>query len=298
MNRPLCSVVIPAYNVERYVAAAVESALAQTYEPVEVIVVNDGSTDGTAGALAPFTDRIVYIEQANSGVARARNRALSSASGEYVALLDADDLWVPDRLSLCIEAIERNPDELFVTTDAFLIAGEEPTTKRYYGDLVDESFPDHVDQLDALARGNFVFISVVARRSLFERAGPFDDRFPPSEDYDMWIRFALAGARAELIREPLAGYRVRPDSASADGTKQWSTHLAVLEARLPELWRAGARGAGRDAYEIARRLSARGASRQAANFYLMAARHRDLRGSARARSLARALQHLARPSAT
>ena len=127
-GRPLVSVLVPAYDVEEFVGAAIESALAQTYPHVEVVVVNDGSTDGTVAAIAPYRDRIVFVDQANRGLAGARNAAIEAASGTVLALLDADDLWLPDRLERCVRLLEEQPEVGLVTSDAFLIEDGVPTT--------------------------------------------------------------------------------------------------------------------------------------------------------------------------
>ena len=294
MNRPLCSVIIPAFNVERYVATAIESALAQTYRPLEVIVVNDGSSDGTAAAIAPFSDRIVYIEQQNRGLAGARNRALEAAGGTVVALLDADDTWLPERAERCMGHLEGHPEIGFVTTDAFLLEEDEPTDRHFYGTLVPAGFPAPPDQLAALARHNFMFVSAFVRRDLLDRHGHFCERLRRSEDYDLWLRFVLAGEKAGFVDECLALYRLRSDSLSADGAAQWAAHLSVLERHLPELWRRGVRCPGGPTYEIALSLARRAEHRRAARCFAAAALDRDLKHGARAKCGARALVSLAR----
>src|SRR5437660_1682693 len=114
-----CSVIIPAYNVERYVAEALDSAIGQTYPNVEVVVVDDGSTDGTRRVLESYTDRAVILNQPNRGAAAARNTALAASTGGFLAFLDADDRWAPERVARCIELLERMPADA-VTTDAGL----------------------------------------------------------------------------------------------------------------------------------------------------------------------------------
>src|SRR5207249_11176371 len=108
MMNKMVSVVIATYNCRRYVGEAVESALAQSYQPIEVIVVDDGSTDGTAEELRPFKDRIRYLVQANQGPAAARNHGIRAARGEYVAFLDADDLWAPSKIEKQVAAMEKS----------------------------------------------------------------------------------------------------------------------------------------------------------------------------------------------
>ncbi|HEY3724967.1 MAG TPA: glycosyltransferase [Acidimicrobiia bacterium] len=292
-ERPLVSVLIPAYDVEDFVAAAVESALDQTYPRVEVVVVNDGSTDGTAAAIAPYRDRIVYVDQANRGLAGARNAAIEAASGSVLALLDADDLWLPDRLERCVSLLERETDVGLVTSDAFLIEDGERTERRCYGDRRIHPFPGpDADQLDIIAQRNFLFVSVVFRRALVDELGGFDETLARAEDYELWTRLLLAGTRAGYVPEPLGYYRRRADSLSAS-PEQWDAHLTVLERHLPELWRRGAVGRPRDLFEIGQRLAARGRRRDATRFFAHAAIAPDVPLAKRVRYTGGALRRLA-----
>ncbi len=266
-RRSLVSVIIPAYNAGAYLADTINSALAQTYAPLQVVVVNDGSTDDTAAVARGFGDRIVYLDRENGGPAAARNTALGAAKGELIALLDADDRWQPDRIERCAEILARRPEIGMVTTDAYLIEDDIPTTKRAYVDRRRYPFPAREDdQLDEIARRNFLFVGVVFRSELVDRCGGFDERIWGAEDYDLWARFLLEGTRAAFINEPLGWYRRRSGSVSAS-PQQWAEHLFVLEKHLPELWRRGARGRARDSYDIAQQLAARGARRRAATFF-------------------------------
>lgn len=266
-TRPLVSVIIPAHDAGEYLHETISSALAQSYTPLEVVVVNDGSTDDTAGVARAFGDRIVYADRENGGPAAARNTALGLATGSMIALLDADDRWQPNRIERCVEILEHRPEIGMVTTDAFLIEDDVPTTKRAYVDRRRYPFPAREeDQLDEIARRNFLFVGVVFRSELIDRCGGFDERIWGAEDYDLWTRFLLTDTRAAFINEPLGWYRRRTGSVSAS-PQQWGEHLFVLEKHLPELWRRGARGRARDAYDIAELLAARGDRRQAAQFF-------------------------------
>lgn len=292
--RPTVSVIIPAHDAEEYLGATIESALAERYPAVEVVVVNDGSTDATGDVARCFDDRIVLVEQANAGPAAARNAGLRIASGDFAALLDADDLWMPERLDRCVEILERRPEIGMVTTDAYLIEADVKTTKRCYGDRRRYPFPAREDdQLHEIARRNFLFVGVVFRRALVDRCGGFDERIWGAEDYDLWARFLLTGTRAAFVDEPLGWYRRRPDSVSAS-PRQWAEHLFVLEKHLPELWRHGARGRARDAYEIAEGLAAKGDRRRAAVFFRHAVGGEDASIATRVKLAGGALRNLAR----
>jgi teichuronic acid biosynthesis glycosyltransferase TuaG len=291
-------VIVPAYNAEEFLTATVSSALAQTYPPLEVIVVNDGSTDGTAAVAASLGDRIRYIEQANAGPAAARNAALAVARGELIACLDADDLWKPERLERCVEILATRPEIGMVTTDAYLIEHGVKTERRSYGDRRRFPFPAHEDdQIDEIARRNFLFVGVVFRRALVELVGNFDEQTWGAEDYELWTRILLTGSRAAFVEEPLGWYRVRDGSLSS-GSRQWHEHLYVLEKHLPSLWAIGARGRASDAYDIGEKLAARGERRRAATFFRHAVVGEDASPTRRVKLAAGGLLHLVRGSRT
>ncbi len=296
-DRPLCSVLIPAFNVERYIGEAVESALAQTYRPLEVVIVNDGSTDGTHDAVAPYLSEpeVVYVEQANRGLAGARNSGLAASRGALVALLDGDDVWMPDRLDRCIAKLLDEPSLGWVTSDTYLLEHGVRTDRRYY-DYADGTIaPDH--QLDEIARRNFIFVGAVIRRVLFDRYGAFDESQRRAEDYDLWIRFMLGGERVGFVEDALGWYRLRSDSLSSNSVAQWEAHLDVLERHLPALEAQGAHGDAVACSALVRRLSQRGDRRGAAQFAADGrARTGPLVAEARATRRARRSHRAARPA--
>lgn len=283
---PLVSVIIPAYNAESYLRDAIDSALAQTYKNLEVIVVNDGSTDGTAAVGRSCGPRVRVVDQENRGPAGARNTGFAAAAGNIIALLDADDLWMPGRIQACVDLLQSDPRLGFVTTDAFLIEGDTPTKLRYYGNYQRFPFPSSGAQLDEIAKRNFVFVSVVFDRRLFELVGAqLDERLWGTEDYDLWTRFLLAGAQAGLVPEPLAWYRVRTDSVSRSRRRQWRAHLTVLERHLPSLWVRGAHGRPQDAYDIGIDIARRGDRRTALRYLTRAVREPGATAASRFRYL-------------
>jgi glycosyltransferase involved in cell wall biosynthesis len=269
-----CSVIIPAYNVAEYLAAAIESALVQTYRPLEIVVVDDGATDATAEIAQRYADEpgVVLIHQANRGLAGARNRGVAESHGGFVALLDGDDVWKPQRVARCIAELDAHPELGWVTTDWYLLEGDAPTERRWYDDVLHMDFPAASEQLRAIALGNFCAIGSVVRRELFTRHGVFDERLRRAEDYELWIRFLLGGERAGFVDEPLGWYRLRPDSLSADNKKQWEAHLNVLERHAPTLAARGAPARSVDVYAIARRCAERGDRAGAARFAWLGAR--------------------------
>jgi glycosyltransferase involved in cell wall biosynthesis len=267
-ERPLVSVVIAAYNIADLLPAAVDSALAQTYPNVEVIVVNDGSTDGTADVIAGYGPRVVTVTQENRGLASARNAGIRAARGELVGLLDGDDLWLPQRLDKLVPVLEARPDLGMVTSDSYMMDEDVATDRRLYHQQRKRPFPASEDlQIREIACYNFMFVSVLFRRELVDRFGMFTDGMRRAEDYDLWTRFLIGGTRAGFVDEPLGYYRIRAGSLSRTG-EQAAAHLTVLEQHLPALWKLGARGNARDAYEIGTRLAASGDRRAALPFFL------------------------------
>lgn len=196
-RRPTVSAVVAAYQEEDYIADAIESILNQTRPPDEVVVVDDGSTDGTARVLAGFGDRIRVIRQENSGYQAAMNRAIAEARCDWVALCGADDVWEPRKLEWQEESILAHPEaEVFFGHfvefgDYAALGGEHPETRRPPAEGL---LPNDVLR-DALLYANIICTPFVTmRRSLFERLGPFIERFK-GDDYDYWFRCLDADVR-------------------------------------------------------------------------------------------------------
>ncbi|MBI3299551.1 MAG: glycosyltransferase [Elusimicrobia bacterium] len=224
MSAPLVSVVIPAFNAERWVPAALESVLAQDYAPLEVIVVDDGSKDGTGAAVARFGDRVRYVRQANSGVCQARNRGAREARGKLVAFLDADDVWLPGKLKAQAARFAARPGlaTCFTGTVAFDEATGRETLLAY------RLSPDLV--ADLLLHCTIIGNSstVMVRREVFERVGGFDPALSNCADWDMWIRLAGAGP-VDLVPEPYVRYRLHHGSMSTSVRLLEKDTLTLLE---------------------------------------------------------------------
>lgn len=229
---PTFSIVIAAYQAAETIAEAVDSALAQTHLPLEVIVCDDGSTDETPSALARYGRTIQVIRQPNAGEAAAKNAGVRAAQGEYIAILDADDLYLPKRLERLAALATQRPDLDILTTDAE-IEVDGTVVRRCY----DESWPfEVVDQRRAILERNFVFGLAAVRRSRLLEVGCFDERLRHATDWDCWIRMILSRSQVGLVAEPLARYRLRAGSLSAQ-------RGALLEGRAAVLERAAAGGA-------------------------------------------------------
>lgn len=177
MDNPTVSVVIPVFNGERYVAVAIDSVLSQTRLPNEVIVVDDGSTDGTAAILAAFGDRIHVIRQANAGTAAANNRAVAAATGSVLAFLDADDLWLPQKLEAQMQWLDLHSetDAVFGHLRQFI---SEDLTESDAARLVCPPDPQPGINKTTMA----------VRREAFERVGPFDRNLRSGDFVDWYAR--------------------------------------------------------------------------------------------------------------
>jgi glycosyltransferase involved in cell wall biosynthesis len=269
-GRPLVSVIIPAYNVARYLPAAIDSALAQTYPRVEIVVVDDGSTDATPDVIAGYGSRIVAVRQENLGPGAARNRAIAASHGDVLALLDSDDVWLPHRLDRMVTVLEQSADAELVTSDLYILQDEEFTERRLFAEHRKRLFPADPDlQVEEITCRNFMPNSVVFRRDLVERHGGFEEDMRVAEDYELWTRYIVRGVRALYIDEPLGYYRIREGSYIRSG-EPGARHLAALERHLPALWKLGARGHASDAFAIGTRVAARGDRRGAVPFFVHA----------------------------
>jgi glycosyltransferase involved in cell wall biosynthesis len=243
------SVIIPVYKVEKFVAATIKSVLAQTYKNFELLIIDDGSPDRSVEICQQFTDpRIKIIRQENRGVAAARNIGIRQAQGEYIALLDADDLWLPEKLEKHVEHLESSPDVgVSFSRSAFIDSAGKPLGIYQMSKLKD------ITPLDILCRTPIGNGSVaVIRRELLEAIrfqenhdGVMEDcyfnndrQLHPSEDVECWLRMAvLTNWQIEGLAEALTLYRVNPEGHSAQLLKKlnsWETMLSKVRAYAPE----------------------------------------------------------------
>jgi glycosyltransferase involved in cell wall biosynthesis len=208
---PTFSVVIAAYQVAQVIGDALESAFAQTYPPIEIVVCDDGSTDDLDAAVAPYRDRIVLLHKSHGGEASAKNAAAAAARGDFVVILDADDVFLPTRLEALAELASARPDLDILTTDAFLEVDGRVVRRCYEGGWTFETR----DQRREILRRNFIFGLAAVRRERLLALGGFDESIRWTADWDCWLRLILAGSRAGCVAEPLARYRLREASLSA-----------------------------------------------------------------------------------
>jgi glycosyltransferase involved in cell wall biosynthesis len=223
MTEPAFTVITKAYNEEEFVAAAIRSALAQTRGDFELVVVNDGSTDGTAAVvegLCGEDPRVRLINQPNLGVSAALNTGVAAGTAPYVALLDADDLWMPTYLERIGEALDSDPRAGFAFTDGWRLHQDSGRLFRASymqargGPQPPPQEPHEL--LRELMRTNFVLSLATLRRSAIVEAGGFDTDLSGAEDYDMWIRVLAAGFTAAWVPGRLTVRRDRGGSESKD----------------------------------------------------------------------------------
>jgi glycosyltransferase involved in cell wall biosynthesis len=205
------SAVIPAYNAARCVGRAIDSVLGQTFRGIEVIVVNDGSTDDTAAVVGRYADRVRMITKPNGGLSSARNAGIRSAAGQYVAFLDADDWWLPQKIERQVAWMDAHPDAVFCSTAATVINGAGETTGEWRCGHYSGSTLEGIFARNAYVAGSGS--AVLARRDALFAAGGFDERLKSLEDIDMWMRLAVRGGY-HCIAEPLAVVEKRSDSMS------------------------------------------------------------------------------------
>jgi len=216
MNQPLVTVFMAAYNGERYIRQALDSALAQTYPRMEVIVVNDGSTDSTPRILAEYGDRIRWFTQPNAGQASARNLAVSHARGEWVAMLDQDDLWDPSKIERQVVAIRTGDAVIHCNARIIDASGQIVLAAMRRADV--EAYATIVDLfITKLPSAPTVLI----RKESYISVGGFDpaNRFG-TEDYQLWLRLAAHGYRFRFVDEVLASYRVHGNNMSGNFRRQ------------------------------------------------------------------------------
>jgi glycosyltransferase involved in cell wall biosynthesis len=242
---PSVTVIIPAFNAEAHIGDALQSIRDQTLREVEVILVDDGSHDRTVAAARQFSDTLdlTILTQPNGGPAAARNAGIRRARGRYCALLDADDLMLPDRLAAQASALDREPDLGLVYSDVMVFddSGIVHRTRRTFSD------PQSGMVLDRLLLDNFITTStVMAPKSRLIEAGLFGERRRVSEDFELWLRMT-ARWPITFIDRPLVQYRRRPGSLSSDKLATARCALDVIQtfwrehpehrARRPHIYR-------------------------------------------------------------
>lgn len=221
------SVIIPTYNYAKYVRGAIESALAQTYRPIEIIVVDDGSIDNTRDVLSDYISKgnINYLYQNNKGPSAARNAGLKISKGEYISFLDADDLIDKRKLEIQVKCLENHAEYGVAFSDFRLFKEDDllhliPPHIKFSGELTfndlisGKAFPPH---------------TTLVRREVFDKVGIFDESLKECEDPEFWMRALIAGTRFYYVDQVLSFYRIHSQQAVQNQVKIYRTFLKVIE---------------------------------------------------------------------
>ena len=182
---PNVSVIIPTYNRAKLIKRAVDSVLAQTYNDYEIIIIDDGSTDGTQDILKDYHHSIRYIYKENEGISATRNRGIKEAKGKYLAFLDSDDQWFPDKLAVQVNLMEKNHNLGIVCSKMNILNGKGEKIGTKPEQKTGKNFRELLE-----IGGDLPTSTVMARKECFDKVGVFDELLPPMEDFEMWVRIA------------------------------------------------------------------------------------------------------------
>lgn len=243
---PMVDVIVPAYNAARYLSVAIESVRAQTFEDWRIVLVNDGSTDDTAAIASRYAGqlgaKLKYVEQPNQGLPAARNAAIRNSSAEYLALLDADDVWLPQRLEASLQCFENRPAVglsygfiAWIDAQGKILRTFAERQKHGEGKIAPYIYMRSV---------HLPCPTITFRRKCVEEVGLFDESLRATEDRDLWLRIALRYEVA-LVPSLLAHYRTSAGSMSSDPERMLQAQLRFIGKHY------GAAGCGRMARRIA-----------------------------------------------
>ncbi len=217
---PLVSVIIPVYNAERYVAEAIESVLAQTYNPVEIIVIDDGSTDGSAKVIKRFPS-VQYYSQPNTGISAARNRGIEQAQGTFFAFLDADDLWVEDKLTLQMSAFKNDPDlDIVFGHVKQFYSPELETSQNDKPPITNSQMPGHIPS------------AMLIKRDAFFRVGLFETNWQMGEFASWYLRSLEQGLQNLMLPDLVTWRRLHETNHGIQQREAINDYVHILKASL------------------------------------------------------------------
>jgi len=224
-SQPKVSTIIPVYNGSLYLAQAIESVLSQTYTNYEIIVVDDGSTDDSYSVIQQYLPQVRYVEQSNQGVAAARNHGLKLAQGEFIAFLDQDDFFLPDKFSTQVNCLMEHPELAFVSSGWAIVNAQGATVGAVQPWLSLAKL-----DLPAILVWKPVFLgAMLFRRSFLELVEGFDRSLSQTPDVDLVLRLALKGGYGDWVRQVTVGYRQHERNASLDSLQQAQELELILD---------------------------------------------------------------------
>jgi glycosyltransferase involved in cell wall biosynthesis len=227
---PIVDVIIPAYNAAKYLPIAIESVVAQTFKDWRILLVDDGSTDNTAEVVAPFVEqlgpKLKYIKQANGGLPAARNAAIRNSSAEFLALLDADDIWLPNRLAESLKSFENRPEVGLshgfisrIDTEGAVI--DTFSRKQKHGE-------GRIARYIYMRQVQLPCPTITFRRSCVDDVGMFDETMRATEDRDLWLRIAFKYEVA-VVPKVIALYRTSPNAMTTDPERMLKAQEQFVE---------------------------------------------------------------------
>jgi len=220
-GEPLISCTVPVFNGEQYLGETLDSVLNQSYSPVEIIVIDDGSTDGTFDVVRKYGSQLTYVRQENSGAPSARNRGLAAAKGEFVSFLDADDLWHPDKLMRQMKCFRDRPelDVCITHLQNFWIPELDEERRNFEGHRLADVLPGWVTQ------------TLLTRRAFFDKIGWFNPSLRLGDGTDWFLRITESGAVVEILPDALTYRRIHHENMSMElGTRAMTS--AMRDAQL------------------------------------------------------------------
>jgi len=220
-NEPLVSVIIPVYNCERYLAEAIKSVLAQTYHPIEIIVVDDGSTDGSGNVAKRFAPSLRYCFQPNSGTGAARNRGIDLAQGSFFGFLDADDVWMKDKLTLQMAAFDGNPD-------IDIVFGH---VKQFYSPELGESIRKRIHCSSEIMPAH-LSSAMLIKRDAFSRVGLFETNWQVGQDMNWYLRATELGLRMIMLPDCVYMRRLHETNKGITHRQFIKQRIQILKASL------------------------------------------------------------------
>ena len=224
MTPPVISCIVPVFNGERYLKEALDSIRAQTYRPLEIIVADDGSTDGTGAIVAGYGEEVRYLFQPNAGPSSARNLGLGAAQGKFVAFLDHDDLWHPEKLARQMARFQARPD---------LVACVTHVRNFWSPELGEEAARSREHPRFAQAVPGYSTVTLLARRTLFETVGRFNPALQHGDSTEWFLRAAEHGVVIELLADVLTYRRLHQTNRTRRlGAASREAYLRIVKASL------------------------------------------------------------------
>lgn len=233
----LVSVVMPAFNTVEYLSEAIDSILAQTHKNLELIVVNDGSTDSTDTLMQWYVKqdkRIQYVKTENQGIAKARNTGLKLAKGDYIAVMDSDDVCMQERLQIALKTLEKTNADIFYS--AYARADERGNVQ----DGISPIPPADLSAKELQKDQQIPHVTIVAKKKCFDE-NPYDDRLTVNDDYDLVWRWYVAKYEFCMSKEPLVLVRYHSTSTSATRDKEVKGHTRRLLRQIESYIKSGGR---------------------------------------------------------